>query len=88
MKSTLAKRVARLERAFGCRRAVEDQDQFFARLRQLSPEQRSERIQYLSMRILKDREIEPPAGERIEDAAVRAIKGNLRGNSTDLISGL
>ncbi len=32
------------------------------------------------MRILKDRGIEPATEERIEDAAVRAIKGNLRGN--------
>ena len=83
----LARRVARLERAFG-RCAREEQDQVLAGLDQLSPAQRREKIQFLSMRILKDRGIEPAPGERIEDAAVRATKGNLRGNNKDRISGL
>jgi len=83
----LARRVARLERAFG-RRAEEDQDQIFAELDQLSPEQRREQIQLLATRILKHHGIEPAPGERIEDAAVRAIKANLHGNSADHIGSL
>ena len=71
----LARRVARLERAFG-RRAEEDQDQVFAQLDQLSPEQRRERIQYLATKIVKDRGIELLPGERVEDAAVLAIKAS------------
>ena len=38
---TATPRPVRSDRATGWRRAVEDQDQFLARLRQLSPEQRS-----------------------------------------------
>src|ERR1035438_2308043 len=68
----LARRVARLERAFG-RRAEEDQDQVFAQLDQLSPAQRRERIQFLATKIVKDRGIELLPGEQIVDAAVQAL---------------
>ena len=83
----LARRVARLERAFG-RRAEEDQDQIFAELDQLSPAQRRERIEFLATRIVQRRGIELLPGERIEDAAVRAIKANLLGNSADHIGSI
>ena|ERR1035438_915636 len=83
----LARRVARLERAFG-RRAEEDQDQVFAQLDQLSPAQRRERIQFLATKIVKDRGIELLPGEQIVDAAVRAIKANLHGNGADHIGSL
>ena len=83
----LARRVARLERAFG-RQAEEDQDQVFAQLDQLSPAQRRARIQFLATKIVKDRGIELLPGERIEDAAVRAIKANLRGKSADHIGSI
>jgi hypothetical protein len=85
----LARRVARLERAFG-RHAEEDQDQVFAQLDQLSPAQRRARIQFLATKIVKDRGIELLPGERVEDAAVRAIHGNLyrhRGTTFTAASG-
>jgi len=66
--------------------AEEDRDQVLAQLDQLSPAQRRERIQFLATKIVKDRGIELLPGERVEDAALRAIKANLRGNSADQIS--
>jgi hypothetical protein len=76
----LARRVARLERAFG-RCAEKDQDQVFAELDQLSPEQRRERIQFLAAWIVQRRGIELAPGERVEDAAIRAIKTNLQSST-------
>jgi len=81
----LVRRVARLEKAFE-KHAEEDRDQVLAQLDQLSPAQRRERIQFLATKIVKDRGIELLPGERFEDAAVRAIKANLRGSSADQIS--
>jgi hypothetical protein len=84
----LVRRVARLERAFGSRRTEVEQDQVLAGLDELSPEQRRERIQYLATKIVKDRGIELLPGERVEDAAVRAIKADLHCNSADHIGRL
>jgi hypothetical protein len=83
----LARRVARLEKAFE-KPAEEDRDQVLGQLDQLSPAQRRERIQFLATKIVKDRGIELLPGERVEDAAVRAIKANLHGNSAERIGSL
>jgi hypothetical protein len=85
---SLAKRLVRLESAFLYRPEEKERNQVLAELTQLSPEQRREQIQLLATRILKDRGIEPAPGERIEDAAVRAIRENLRGNGAGQIRSL
>jgi hypothetical protein len=69
-----AKRLARLERAFGYSRRTREYDQMLSRLRLLSPEERRERMHVLAARIVKHRGIELGPGERVEDAALRALK--------------
>jgi hypothetical protein len=76
----LARRVARFGKAFG-RRADEDHDQILRCFIDCRP--RREKIQFFATKIVKDRGIELLPGERVEDAAVHAIKANLHGNSAE-----
>jgi hypothetical protein len=69
---SLAKRLDRLESAFGLLRARE-KELIFAQLAQLSPEERRERIVQLSVQIAERRGIVPAPGERIEHAVLRTL---------------
>jgi hypothetical protein len=80
---SLAKRLDRLESALRYR--LGERDQLFAQLAKLSPAERRARIHFLAARIVKNRGIELAPGERIEDAAIRAIKANLQGHRADQI---
>lgn len=79
----LARRAARLERAFGGRRSKAEQDRVLAELDQLRPAQRREKIQLLATQIVQRRGIKLEPGEKVESAAVRAIHGNLNGDRAD-----
>jgi hypothetical protein len=76
---SLAKRLDRLEHAFGLLSAKANELDF-AQLNQLLPEERRERIVQLSLQIAQRRRIVPAPGEPLEDAVHRVLKQIAGGN--------